>query len=358
MESADSYFIATKSDVEKTREFFSTLAYLLPHRFSSEEQNETPECIKQFSYHDSKKLLKLEPKLDGTWFLPKYLDEESDTIGFWPPATKFPLSTRILPPDLAPKPPKGPTDILYVKKDIKKFVDAPVLDSPSLSHSAFQNPKKPIKFKNTLHSQMDSFLRKELHEGFLADQLVEISLELFPMIEQEIEDVTNEPRELSTLQCLKTLIMLIGHSVTRDTHIKTAAFVTNSLSIRDKIFANFEVPTKTKNILRGSGFLSPHPFGPMPESLKSSLTSVIGKEVMGRTKSYTPYYTKSKNQNRPYSSPYLRMKNFNFPYQSRDQNYRSAFKTRPFRKPYNNPTGFRKPSLPTKKSGNAKFPNT
>ena len=93
--------------------------------------------------------------------------------------------------------------------------------------------------------------------------------------------------------------MLVGHCIARDTHIKSAALVANTLGIRDKIFENFNVPQRTKNILRGTGFLSSDPFGPMPESLRSSLSSINGKDNMGKAKN-----TDKRSQVR---SPYPRL---------------------------------------------------
>ena len=76
--------------------------------------------------------------------------------------------------------------------------------------------------------------------------------------------------------------MLIGHSFARDTIIKSNIHVINTLAIRDKIFESFFLVPKTKNILRGTGFLSSEPFGPLPESLKDSLKSFNAKEFIAK----------------------------------------------------------------------------
>ena len=139
----------------------------------------------------------------------------------------------------------------------KKFMDAPVLNSPSLDHSVFQNPTKAINFKKTIHPAINTCIRKSLHEGFLGEELTDIALALCSNIENELDAPL-----VSTgiqLQCLKTLLMLIGHSFARDTIIKSNIHVINTLAIRDNIFESFILVPKTKNILRGTSFLSGEP---------------------------------------------------------------------------------------------------
>ena len=248
-----------------------------------------PAHTSQFTKKKNKTILILKPRLNGSWFLPNDKETDSDTIGCWPSDTKFPT---VAYPTKSPKsylykPPKGITDFEYDNPAIKKFMDAPPLNSPSLDHSVFQNPSKAINFKKSIHPSINACIKKSLHEGFLGEELNDIALSLCSNIETEM----NDPRVNTgtQLQCLKTVLMLIGHSLARDTIIKTNIHVVNTLSMRDKIFESFNIVPKTKNILRGTGFLSPGPFGPIPESLKDSLKSFNAKDFIAKAIPSTSY---------------------------------------------------------------------
>ena len=146
-------------------------------------------------------------------------------------------------------------------------MDAPVLHHPNLDHSVFQNPSKPINFKKTIHPAINKCISKSLHEGYVGEELSEMALELCSIIESELDSNSTQ------FQCLKTLLMLIGHSFARDTIIKSNIHVINTLAIRDKIFESFFLVPKTKNILRGTGFLSSETLGPYQSHLRIHLNN-------------------------------------------------------------------------------------
>ena len=264
---------ASNIEIQQTREIFSDLSVLVPHRFTSKEIADLPESVKQFKDLKIVKLLKIDPNLEGSWLIPSNKEESSDSYGYWDPKTRFPSESSIYPPNYILKPPKRPSDLSIVNKDLKKLLEGPVLDKPNLNHAAFQEPKKPITFKNTLNSKMEFLFKKCLLEGYTAEQYNEIALEMFPMIITELEGQFGnlDNRDLPTLELLHSLICLTGHSISRMSSLHTAGLVTNKLAIRDKILLEFDHPIKTKNILRGSGFLTDNAFGPLPESLRTSI---------------------------------------------------------------------------------------
>ena len=160
---------ASNIEVQQTREIFSDLSVLVPHRFTSKEIADLPESVKQFKDQKNIKLLKIDPNLEGSWMIPSNKEESSDSYGYWDPKTKFPSESTIYPPHYILKPPKRPSDLSIVNKDLKKLLEGPVLDKPNLNHAAFQEPKKPITFKNTLNSKMEFLFKKCLLEGFTAE---------------------------------------------------------------------------------------------------------------------------------------------------------------------------------------------
>ena len=95
--------------------------------------------------------------------------------------------------------------------------------------------------------------------------------------------------------------MLAGQSSSRMTKYHIAGLVGTKLEMRDKILAEFDHPDKTKNILRGSGFVTDSAFGPLPESLKLCLNSINGKEHMCKPK-VTPSNTTQNNSRGGYNS--------------------------------------------------------
>merc|ERR1739842_228016 len=95
--------------------------------------------------------------------------------------------------------------------------------------------------------------------------------------------------------------MLAGQSSSRMTKFHISGLVGTKLEMRDKILAEFDHPDKTKNILRGSGFVTDSAFGPLPESLKLCLNSINGKEHMCKPK-VTPSNTTQNNSRGGYNS--------------------------------------------------------
>ena len=62
-----------------------------------------------------KSILLLKPRLNGSWFIPSNKECDNDTIGCWPPETKFPsekMPTKS-PKDSPFKPPRGISDFEY-----------------------------------------------------------------------------------------------------------------------------------------------------------------------------------------------------------------------------------------------------
>ena len=284
---------ATKSEIALTREIFGDLAKIFPERFITKDNTNVPESYKLFK--DNKKpiyQLKIDPNLTGSWLVPSHKEESSDTIGFWPHTTKFPLTEQaIYPPDYSLRPPRRPTDLIFVNKDLKSMLESKITDKPNLNHIAFQEPKKPISFKGTTNSKMECLLKKCLTESYLAETFNDIALALYPFLFAEIESHIGDlkDKELPTFDLLFQLLQLAGQGSSRMSSLHISGLVANKLEMRDKILAEFDHPCNTKNILRGSGFLTENAFGPLPESLRQGLSSINGKDLMCKAKDTTSF---------------------------------------------------------------------
>ena len=184
------------------------------------------------------------------------------------------------------------------------MLDPKLTDKPNLHHIVFQQPKKPISFKGTTITKVESLLKKCLTESFLSETFMDLALKLFPFLFAEIESYIGDlsDKELPTFDLLRDLLMLAGQGSSRMSKLHISGLVGTKLEMRDKILAEFDHPGKTKNILRGSGFLTDNAFGPLPESLRQGLNSINGKELMCKAKVTTPSNTSQTNNRGGYNS--------------------------------------------------------
>merc|ERR1739842_284114 len=137
-----------------------------------------------------------------------------------------------------------------------------------------------------------------------AERFNEMALELFPIMFAEIEDHLGDLKniDLPSLDLLHSLLQLAGTGSSRMSNLHISGLVANKLEMRDKILAEFDHPGKTKNILRGSGFLTENAFGPLPESFRQGLSSINGKELMCKAKVTTSFNTTQANTRGGYNS--------------------------------------------------------
>ena len=280
-----------------TREIMTELHKIFPDKFLIKDISVIPESYKLFQ--DNRKpiyQLKIDPNLTGSWLVPSHKEEPSDTIGFWHQNTKLPLTDQIIYPlDYGLKPPKRPADIIFVNNDLKNMLETKLPDKPNLDHIVFQEPKKAISFKGSFNSKMDSLLKKCLIDSYLSETFNDLALGLFPHIFAEIESHLGDlkDKQFPTIDLLHKLLMLAGQGSARMSNLHISGLVANKLEMRDKILNDFEHPGKTRNILRGSGFLTENAFGPLPESFRQGLCSINGKDLMCKPKDTTSF---NKNQ--------------------------------------------------------------
>merc|ERR1739842_171963 len=103
-------------------------------------------------------------------------------------------------------------------------------------------------------------------------------------------------KELPTFDLLEALLSLAGQNSSRMTKLNISGLVGAKVEMRDKILLEYDLPDKTKNTLRGSGFITNNAFGDIPESLKLCLNSINGKEHMAKAKFTTPASSRYNNR--------------------------------------------------------------
>ena len=78
---------------------------------------------------------------------PTHKEESTDSCGFWESNLKLPFANNGAFPPKTLRPPRRPTDIKIVNKDLKVMLDPRLTEKPNLNHVVFQHPKKPITLK-------------------------------------------------------------------------------------------------------------------------------------------------------------------------------------------------------------------
>ena len=283
-------------------------------------------CI--YNNNNSTPLLKINPKLNHSWYDPPCKDLSSDTSSYWPPGTKFPNRNNTLPHKYPYKTTSRPKDLSIVEPKLKKLLEGNQLDTITLDHSTFD--PSTVSVKESAHPKIDSFQRSSLFEGFLSSELLDLTLALIPKIYEEIFTITQQEFEIPSLAVLEKLICQTTFSNERLIHSQSAGFVTNKLALRDFVLNKYKTPTSTFNILRGSDFTSDHLFGPIPESFKDTLKTHQGKNLTA-TKKYksSKYANTSKLSKFAKNAAYKRMSSSSYPTPKRSK-YSNSILSNPF----------------------------
>ena len=107
-------------------------------------------------------------------------------------------------------------------------------------------------------------LRAALFDNFTLDEYLKLIMELIPKVSEEHFTSTDEP--LNSLELLMRVVVLAAECNQRSGQAITGTFIANKLALRDYVFNKFVTPSVSRNILRGSNFLSDKLFGNLPES--------------------------------------------------------------------------------------------
>ena len=289
------------------RSFNRTMGAKYPEHFIDEERDvpyymnaTTQGSLAMFHQPSNIPQLKIDPKITGSWYDPSHKEDVSDTISYWPNGTKFPTLTRVNPVGYKLKaPPRNPYTHI-VNEDLRRLLTAPSFTSVSLDHLAF--PISSIDLSSNVHSRLDSFLRQSLLDTYTIESYVKLIVELLPPIAGG--DLSPEDRMKSMMEVLK-LVVLIAEGSQRSGQSQLAAFVTNKLALRDVVLGKFTCQPTSKHILRGSSFLSPNLFGPLPESFKTSLqhNSETNLRLVQKSASTTSTTSTTKTASQPRKRP-------------------------------------------------------
>ena len=233
-------------------------------------------------------LLRIAPDLEGSWFDPPDKEDPSDATSYWKSSTKFPNKTRITPSDYSLKaPPKNPY-IHIEDENLRLMLEAPIFNSISLDHSAFNVAS--VEVPRNPHTTLDALIRSSMLDNFTIDEYLKLLIELVPKISL---DTTSQQERLRLLDLTMDVIIMVAEGNQRSGQTQIATYVSNKLALRDVVLNKFTSQNTSRNILRGSTFLSPNLFGGLPESFKNSLKLQSNKELRFTKKPFASAYKSS-----------------------------------------------------------------
>ena len=261
-------------------------------------------------------LLKIDPDLEGSWFDPKDKENPSDRTTYWKSSTPFPSKSRITPKEYPLKaPPRNPY-IHVENENLRLLLEAPVFKSISLDHSAFN--VSSIDVTNNPHTTLDALIRNSMMDNFTVDEYLKLLFEIIPKLSLTSASQADKSQLLALAM---EVFIMVAECNQRSGQAQLAAYVSNKLALRDVVLDKFSSQNTSRDILRGSSFLSHNLFGPLPESFSESLKSSTNRELRFTRKPFTSSFSKSSRSftntsARSYRST-KRPANFTTPYSKR-----------------------------------------
>ena len=224
----------------------------------------------------------LNPSWEGSWLhTPK--PKGNNSIGYWPPKTKFPGAAEniMVPADFKNKVPLK-FDYFIKDEELKSYLEAPKWTDKTghirvnpvvFESSTFALPKSNI------CPVVDKFLRDQLTDNLVTDEFIDTTDNL-------VKSASNIPRDnprvdskyivellLDKLALIRKSVMLSAASNLRGRHNILAGIVRNKLVLREEVLLAHKGgagSANTKEALLGSSFFSADLFGPVPESVSQN----------------------------------------------------------------------------------------
>lgn len=279
---------------EKFGDHFHIEAQNLPYYINPKGEGSK----KFFKTPSNTPLLKIEPDIKGSWFDPQDKENPSDSTSYWKASTPFPRKSRITPKDYPLKaPPKNPY-VHIENESLRLLLEAPIFKTISLDHSAFD--VSSVDVTNNPHTNLDALIRCSMLDNFTVDEYLKILLELVPKL--SLTSISQGDR-MQLLDLAMEVIIMIAECNQRSGQTQLATYVSNKLALRDVVLNRFSSQNTSRDILRGSTFLSHNLFGTLPESFSESLKSSTSKELRFTRK---PFSARPPNSVKSFNNSSLR----------------------------------------------------
>ena len=284
LENSDLQTENDNSFIKHNKEVFSSLAIVLPHKFSDKTGD-----IKFSQAHSrmvlnkgSKKLL-VDPILDQTWFDPNHCVNRTDKTKIWKPKTEFPKVGSPYAPGCTNKPGSRPKDIFIVNDNLRDLLNAKKIGDVNLDPKIFPMRKNDCNIANHPFTTVDALIRAALFDSYITEELINMVMELIDGIMDGLS--SSVPNfDLGPLNFIIKVLSSTSFSNQRSIANISAAFVTNKLALRNYVLNRFFVPPYTAEILKSSNFACEGVFGEFPESFKQCMESYVGPKLAAKAK--------------------------------------------------------------------------
>ena len=255
-------------------------------------------------------LLKIDPDITGSWFDPPDKENPTDSTSYWKSSTPFPRKSRVTPKDYPLKaPPKNP--YTHIENEaLKQLLEAPIFKSINLDHSAFD--VSSVDVTNNPHTNLDALIRSSMMDNFTIDEYLKLLLEIVPKLSLTS---TSQVDRQKLLDLAMEVMVIIAECNQRSGQTQVATYVSNKLALRDVVLNRFSSQNTSRDILRGSSFLSHDLFGPLPESFSESLKSSSNKGLRFTRKPFSSHFNSSTRS--PFKSTKRPANFLNNPYSKR-----------------------------------------
>ena len=316
------------SEVEDLNSTYKKLEFLRSHKDFKHLIAKEKE-VGRGSTSREKLALKIDPDFTGTFLMnPQNFDSRKDTIGLWPPKVIFPRPNEAYTPSKSacnisnvPVWPKR-LPIKFRNSNTENFLtagqltdknkaqlDLSVHDLGSVQLAPFEN-----------FSIQDKILRNGLIDNAITDTLIEAGTNRLNALSENWDYVFDliMKGKIDFKRELKFLMEIGGlafASNQRNRNAVSAALTNNKIQLRDQVLSKTKGSSQTKDKLRLSNLASPHIFGELPESFKSTLNAAAAnpysnlvlknKRSYGSYNSYynsqVPYYVKRRALDQGYN---------------------------------------------------------
>ena len=205
---------------------------------------------------DGEPVIIINPSLVSSWFdTPKPIGP--DTIGYWPPLTKYPGASEchIVPGDFKTH---IPLKFAYhvPSEDLKTYLSAPRLTEKNgsirVNPVVFEHASFPLS-KSNICPVVDKFLRDQLTNNLITDEYINITDNLvkiatnIPKANPNVDNKFIVELLLEKLALIRKSVLLLAASNLRGRHNILAGIVRNKLVLREEVLAAHKV---------GGGFCS------------------------------------------------------------------------------------------------------
>ena len=154
-------------------------------------------------------------------------------------------------------------DIVFRDPVIKAFLGAPKIGVATLDETVFFT-RQEVRLTSDQSVNSDLFMRQGLTDAFYTEELLTIAMQFIPKFRKEMED-HYDGFTSNVVDFLQDILGLIQFSNQRSIHNNIAALTANKAGMREKVLARFDVPPKTRQILKYSAFTSESVFGKLPK---------------------------------------------------------------------------------------------